>query len=52
MKCIISMDEYNKAEKEASKIHKEINFYNEKWIHMASDLMHVPYAEIEASFQQ
>ena len=34
------MDEYKKAEKEASKNHAEINFYNEKWICMASNHMY------------
>ena len=34
------MDEYQKAEKEASKNQTGINFYNEKWICMASDRMY------------
>ena len=35
-KYILTME----AEKEASKNHTEINFYDEKWIRMASDLMY------------
>ena len=34
------MDEYKKAEKEASQNHTKINFYDEKWIRMASDRMY------------
>ena len=37
---ILTMDEYKKTEKEASKNHTEINFYDEKWIRMASDRMY------------
>ena len=40
-KYVLTMDEYKKAEKEASKNHNKINFYNEKWIRMASDRKYV-----------
>ena len=37
---VLTMDAYKKAEKEASKNHTNIDFYDEKWIHMASDRMY------------
>ena len=45
------MDEYKTAEKEASKNKTQINCYDEKWIHMASDSINA-FLYLENSDQQ